>query len=328
MGESFARGDSPRAAAQGPSEFFAKGLDRAAATELTHFTSPKRGVGAPLRKLSGYFTMNNDFTFDLSRPQVMGILNITPDSFYESFASPEKAIARAIEIQDEGADILDIGAQSTGPGSHRITAREELYRLLPVLEALLRHIKIPISIDTFYPEVAARALSLGARIVNDVSGAVAPEMARAVKSYGAGWILMHNQGGADAAPAYLPDVVTVVAKALRDMAAQAQACGIEAARICVDPGIGFGKTQEDNALLLAHTAQLKIPGMAYLVGASRKRVTGGTLAGALAANALALRGGADILRVHDVKETVRQIAEQIAEQIAGQILPGKYCRNI
>jgi len=239
----------------------------------------------------------------------MGILNITPDSFHDggAYASPEKAIARAVAMQDEGADILDIGAQSTRPGGSVLSAAEELRRLLPVLELLMEHINIPVSIDTFYPEVAEQALKRGVQIVNDVSGRATEAMAQVVKTQVAGWILMHNNGGADAMPSYKPDVVTVVAKALREMTKQAMAYGIEASQLCVDPGIGFGKTLEDNVLLLANGAQLKIPGMAYLVGASRKRVTGGTLEGTLAANALALQGGANILRVHDVKKAMRQI---------------------
>lgn len=239
----------------------------------------------------------------------MGILNITPDSFYDggAYLSPEAALARALEIQAEGADILDVGAQSTKPGSRPISPREELSRLLPVLDTLMQHIKIPVSVDTFYPEVAEPALRRGVRIVNDVSGIVTQEMARMVKSHGAGWILMHNGGGADAMPDYRPDVVTVVANALRKMAEQAMAFGLEPSQLCVDPGIGFGKKHEDNRLLLAHSAQLRIPCMAYLVGASRKRVTGKTPEGTIAAHALALRGGATILRVHDVKEAARQI---------------------
>jgi len=249
------------------------------------------------------------YAFDITRTQVMGILNITPDSFYDggAYVSPEKAVARAMEIQAEGADILDIGAQSTGPGSKVISAVEELTRLLPVLDKLMRHIKIPVSIDTFYPEVAEQALQRGAKIINDVSGVVKSEMACVVKFHGAGWILMHNGGGADAMPVYKPDVISAVGRTLREMAGQAMAFGLEAAQLCMDPGIGFGKTKKDNLLLLANSAQLKIPGMAYLVGASRKRVAGKTLAGTMAAHEMALHGGAVILRVHDVRETRRQI---------------------
>ena len=155
-------------------------------------------------------------------------------------------------------------------------------------------------------------MACGAKIINDVSGIVSEEMAQVVKDHGAGWILMHNAGGADAAQDYQPDVVTVVSKALRGMTEEAQAFGLEQTQLCVDPGIGFGKTREDDLALLAHTAQLKIPGVAYLIGASRKRVTAmagedGRLFGTIAAHTAAQLGGATILRVHDVKEA-RQAA--------------------
>jgi len=254
------------------------------------------------------------YTFDITRTQIMGILNVTPDSFYDggAYGSPEAALARAMEMQAEGADILDIGAQSTRPGSKPISAEEELERLLPALEAIMRQMSIPVSVDTYHPETARQALACGAQIINDVSGIVSEKMARAVKDYGAGWILMHNAGGADAVPDYRPDVVTVAGNALREMVKQAQAFGLEQTQLCIDPGIGFGKTREDDLALLAHTVRLRIPGVAYLVGASRKRVTAlagedGRLPATIAAHTAAQLGGATILRVHDVKEA-RQAA--------------------
>jgi len=233
--------------------------------------------------------------------QIMAILNVTPDSFSDGgkYFAPEDAIARALELEREGADILDIGAQSTRPGCEAISPEEEWRRLRPVLEGIQGKIGIPVSIDTFYPEVAEEALQLGAQIINDVSGTVSAEMAGAVRQYGAAWVLMHNQGGADAAPAYA-DVVEDVRASLEKMAEQAIALGIKKERIRLDPGIGFGKSREDDLRLLANLEQVKVPGFPMLVGVSRKRVTGGAGAGTIAAQTLAQWGGADILRTHDV----------------------------
>jgi dihydropteroate synthase len=233
--------------------------------------------------------------------QLMAILNVTPDSFSDGgkYFAPEDAIARALELEREGADILDIGAQSTRPGCEAISPEEEWRRLRPVLEGLRGKIGIPVSIDTFYPEVAEEALRLGAGIINDVSGIVSEEMAGAVRQYGAGWVLMHNQGGADAAPAYA-DVVEDIRAALEKMAEQAIALGVKKERIWLDPGIGFGKSREDDLRLLANLERAKVPGFPLLMGVSRKRVTGGTQAGTIAAQVAAQWGGADILRTHDV----------------------------
>jgi len=233
--------------------------------------------------------------------QLMAILNVTPDSFSDGglYFAPEDAIARALELERDGADILDIGAQSTRPGCQVISPAEELRRLRPVLEGLRGKLGIPISVDTFYPEVAREALKLGAGIVNDVSGVVNEEMAGIVKSHGATWVLMHNQNGADFEGQY-EDVVRDVREALENMAARAMALGIEKERLWLDPGIGFGKAQEDNLRLLANLEQAKVPGFPLLVGVSRKRLTGGALAGTLAAQTVAQWGGVDILRTHDV----------------------------
>jgi dihydropteroate synthase len=253
------------------------------------------------------------YRFSPGNQQIMGILNITPDSFSDGgqFFAPAVATAKALALEQQGADILDLGAQSTRPGHAPIGAEEELRRLLPVLEALKGRIAIPVSIDTYYPAVADAVLSLGAQIINDVSGAVSREMAEVVRQHSACWVLMHNGGGSDAFPRYEPDVITCVHKALADMARQALALDLEPTQICLDPGIGFGKTQEDNLRLLARTSEVKVDGFAYLVGASRKRVTayGGNgcppqerLGGTIAAHTLAQWGGADILRAHDVRE--------------------------
>jgi len=242
----------------------------------------------------------------------MSIINVTPDSFYDGNInfSPDHAIAAALQAQADGAHIIDLGAHSTRPGSMPVPPDEELRRLLPVLTALRGKLHVPMSVDTFYPEVAAQALQHGAAIINDVSGHVTASMAAVVREHGAGWVLMHNGGGANATPTYTPDVVTCVRDALAKMACQAEQFGILRPQLCVDPGIGFGKTQPDNLRLLASIAKLKIDGVATLVGASRKRVTGEhlppseRLPATIAAHTIAQLGGANILRVHDVKEAV------------------------
>jgi len=250
--------------------------------------------------------------------KIMGILNVTPDSFSDGgkYFSPGAAIERALELERQGADILDIGAQSTRPGCEMISPEEELRRLRPVLEGLRGKLGIPVSVDTFYPEVAEEALSLGVGMINDVSGIVNEEMAGVVRAYGASWVLMHNQGGADSEGQY-GDVVRDVRAALEKMAERAMALGIIKERICLDPGIGFGKSREDNLRLLASLARVKAPGFPLLVGVSRKRVTGGSEAGTLAAQVIAQMGGADILRTHDVARA-RQ-ASSVAAQISRAI---------
>jgi dihydropteroate synthase len=254
--------------------------------------------------------------------QIMGILNVTPDSFFDgdAYFSPELAGERALELEAQGADIIDIGAQSTRPGSVPVPPEEELNRLMPVLEKIIGQIKIPVSIDTYYPEVAEQALAHGAAIINDVSGKFNPKMAEVIARYYAGWILMHNNGGADAVPAYEPDVVTAVKKSLIEMTELAMNFGIAREQLCVDPGIGFGKSREDNLRLIANICELKMDNIALLAGVSRKRVIGeeyaphDRLAGTIAAHVMAQMGGADILRVHDVKDT-RQATQFVKNAI-------------
>jgi dihydropteroate synthase len=244
----------------------------------------------------------------------MGVLNLTPDSFSDGglFLTPATALPRALEIQAQGADILDLGAQSTRPGHIPVPPEEELARLLPVLEALRGKLRIPISVDTYYPAVAAAALTRGAVIINDVCGKVNAEMAALVKQYGAGWILMHN--------AEIPasqDALAAVRAGLQTLLEEALAFGLAREQLCLDPGVGFGKTMEGNLQLLSGVSALCSSGAALLVGASRKRVIdyaagGGTppgqrLGGSIAAHVAAALGGADILRVHDVAETVQAI---------------------
>ncbi len=253
------------------------------------------------------------------RIYVMGILNVTPDSFSDGgrFLDAQNALGGIEQMLAAGADIIDIGGQSTRPGHTSLSAEEELARLTPLLEHLGAFPHTVFSVDTFYPAVAEAALQAGAHIVNDVSGRINPEMARLVAEQGAGWVIMHAEHIEQAANA--PQAVaTFFAKA----AQQAVALGVDPTQLCFDPGIGFGKTTEQNLQLIAQTAQIKPQGSAYLLGASRKRCLG-ALVGDIppegrdpathAAHTLGILGGADIVRVHDVAGAVQ--AARVADAI-------------
>lgn len=242
---------------------------------------------------------------------VMGILNITPDSFSDGgdFFSVEDAVSRALQIEKEGADIIDIGAQSTRPGSLTITQKEETARLAPVLEALQGRLNIPISVDTFFAGTAREALRFGASIINDVTGFEESEMLRLVAHSDCGCILMHP-----GKKSYPNGVTRDVHAYLKKGALRLNMAGIENDRICLDPGIGFSVTEEECLELIRNTDKIKVEGYAYLVGASRKRVIGkacdepepkNRLAGTVAIHTAVQLMGADILRVHDVKEAVQ-----------------------
>lgn len=247
------------------------------------------------------------------RTAVMGILNVTPDSFsdggrYETVAA---AVARAQQIEREGAAILDIGGQSTRPGHTAVPADEEWQRLEPVLRALEGAIAIPISIDTYYTEVAERALSMGAAIINDVSNSRENRMARVCARYGAGLVMMHNDAGHNT-----PEQVRAYFAQALQMAASD---GLAPEYICLDPGIGFDKNQQEDIRLIASLPALMegLPAVPLLVGASRKRVVGAfcgnppfseRLPGTLAVHTAAQLGGARILRVHDVAAAVQAAA--------------------
>lgn len=243
---------------------------------------------------------------------VMGILNVTPDSFSDGgkWFSPEVAVSHALEMIENGADILDIGAQSTRPGHVEISPEEELRRLTPVLTALKDKISVPISVDTYYPKVAREVLQMGAHIINDVSGVFNPETAQIVRDNNAGWIVMHTGGGdADIAAHYQYGVTSDVISFYEDMMNKAVEFGIKPHQMCMDPGIGFGKTYEENLELLRNVSQTVRSDCALLVGSSRKRVIGQATgvakaderqAGSIAADVAAIAGGCDIIRVHDV----------------------------
>jgi len=267
------------------------------------------------------------FRLGLNRPLVMGILNVTPDSFSDGgrYVDPGAAIAQAERLVEDGADWIDVGAESTRPGSLPITAEVELERLLPVLGALVG-LGVPISVDTRRAEVMQAALALGVDCINDVEALRSSEALRVVQSSNCAVCLMHMQaspGTMQLASTY-DDVVLEVGQFLRDRVAVARAHGIAAERIVVDPGIGFGKTTQQNLALIAHAAEL-VPGYPVLIGLSRKRVVGEVtgralderLAGSLGGALAAVVAGAAVVRVHDVAATVDALAVWQAVRDAG-----------
>jgi dihydropteroate synthase len=263
-----------------------------------------------------------------ARPSVMGVVNVTPDSFSDGGVNFEAddAVATARRMIEEGAAVVDIGGESTRPGSEGVSVDEELRRVVPVLEALSR--EVPISIDTAKAEVARRALALGAELVNDVTALRGdPELADVVASSGAYLCLMHMQGEPRTMqhdPTY-EDVAGEVAAFLEERLHFAVRAGISEQRICLDPGFGFGKTVEQNFELLARLGEIVALGRPVVVGLSRKRSLGrilgdpeattGPLSASLAAAVEAFERGATIFRAHDVREHVEALT--VAAAVAG-----------
>jgi dihydropteroate synthase len=252
------------------------------------------------------------FELSLERPLVMGVVNVTPDSFSDGgrYLDAEAAISRAREMIDEGVDLVDVGGESSRPGAAPVAEAEELARVLPVVEALR---DFPLSVDTRRPGVMRVVLEAGASMINDIGALSAPGALEAVAATGCAVCLMHKKGDPATMqedPQYA-DVVTEVREYLAERIAACARAGIARERIAADPGFGFGKTVAHNLTLLRRLPDLSALGVPLLAGWSRKsslgRVTGrdagGRLAGSLAAALLALLGGARILRVHDVKET-------------------------
>lgn len=249
------------------------------------------------------------------RTLVMGILNVTPDSFSDGgcHLDPGRAVERALRMLDEGADVIDIGGESTRPGAQPVDAVEQIRRVVPVVSALRPQCGGLISVDTRDAQVARAALDAGAEIINDVSALGDPAMAEAVVQSGAGLVLMHMRGTPQTMqddPCY-GDVVHEVADFLHRRIGVAVECGVSPEQIAIDPGIGFGKTAVHNANLLQGLPMLASAGRPVVIGASRKRCigqwlgreAGERLAGSLAVAGFAARNGAHILRVHDVIET-------------------------
>ena len=256
----------------------------------------------------------------LARPQLMGILNVTPDSFSDGgrYFSVEAALSHALQLVAEGADIIDVGGESTRPGSESISATEELARVLPVIQALRAKSSVVLSIDTAKARVAAEALSAGANMINDVSAASDPEMFAVAKQYEATLCLMHMRGtpkNMQQNTSY-QDVVREVCDYLRTRADMAMQAGVAAGKILLDPGIGFGKTSRHNLEILRRLNEFYGMGFPLLVGASRKNFIGDVLQlpaherlyGTVATLAVAIVRGAHVVRVHDVRESVQVAA--------------------
>src|SRR5579875_1227046 len=250
-------------------------------------------------------------------PLILGIVNVTPDSFSDGgqFLDADAAVAHGLNLVEQGADLLDIGGESTRPGSLPVPLEEELSRVIPVVRRLAALTSTPLSVDTNKAEVARQALEAGAHVINDVTALRGdPRMAEVVRSYGAGIILMHMQG-TPATMQIAPHYEDVVAEVTDFLQARLQTCldlGIAASQVVLDPGIGFGKTAKHNLQLLAHLEALQRLGRPVCLGVSRKGFLGKMLnrplqqrlASSLAAACYALvRGSAQILRVHDVAET-------------------------
>lgn len=250
---------------------------------------------------------------------VMGILNVTPDSFSDGgkWTSYEKIIERAHQIQNEGADILDIGAQSTRPGFSKITPAREWERMQEVLPVIRKDIDIPISVDTFYPEVAKKCLDIGIDIVNDVTGCKDEKMYKLACNYGCGLIVTHSTS--DMNIKYFFEKSLIKSKSF----------GLDRNQLCFDPGVGFNKNQIQDAEIIKSIRDIKIEKNAFLVGLSRKRVIGincgnpppdKRLFGTIAANTLCISEGADIIRVHDVAPAVQAVMVTDAILKGGQNL--------
>jgi dihydropteroate synthase len=269
-------------------------------------------MGGTLWKIAGEI-------IDLSqRAMIMGVLNVTPDSFSDAgeFFITEKAVEQGRRMAAEGAQIVDVGGESTRPGAEAVSAEEELARVIPVIQQLQGSVSAFISIDTSKAAVARTALDAGASIINDVTGGRAdPQMMGLAAESGVAFIIMHMQGTPrtmQAAPHY-EDVVSEVTNFFRQQYERALECGIDSMAIAFDPGIGFGKTVEHNLSLLAHLARLRVHDRPLVVGVSRKSSLGkmigsnameDRLAPTIAFTALLRERGANVLRVHDVKENM------------------------
>jgi dihydropteroate synthase len=257
------------------------------------------------------------------RTVLMGVLNVTPDSFSDGgkYSDPDRAFARAIELEEQGADIIDVGAESTRPGSARVSEAEEIRRLIPVLKRLQGQLTVPVSVDTYKAEVAARALDLGVEIINDPSGLTfEPHLARVVSNHNAGLILNHMRGQPEtwAKLGPMSDPIPTIGRDLEATISRARRVGIDKARIAVDPGLGFGKRKEENSLILGRLGQLAALDFPIMVGPSRKSFLAHpdpeeTKFANAAAVTAAVLGGAHIVRVHDVREM--RAAADVADDI-------------
>ena len=258
-------------------------------------------------------------TLTLSRTFIMGILNVTPDSFSDGghYADADKAVAHAYEMAEQGADIIDVGGQSTRPGHIPISPEEEWDRIEPVVKALCGDKKLILSVDTYFPEVARKAMALGVPIINDVTGFRDPLMRQYAAQYRVGCIIMHDIPLDESA-----DVCEALTAFFCQRTAECISDGIEQERICLDPGVGFGKSYAQNLVIARDFNRLCVEHYPMLAAASRKRVIGMScgnppaeerMPGTVAYHTACILGGADIIRVHDVAEAVQ--AARVADAI-------------
>lgn len=273
------------------------------------------------------------FLLPSSRPLVMGVLNVTPDSFSDggAFISREAALEQARRLVAQGADIIDLGGESTRPGAEPVSVAEELERVLPVLEAITGEFEVPVSVDTCKPEVMTAAAAHGAALINDVYALRAPGALAAAAATGLSVCLMHMQGEPRTMqrdPCYT-DVVTEVGDFLKERVAACERAGIPRGRLLIDPGFGFGKRLEHNFTLLGRLEAISALGLPVLVGMSRKSMLGGVtgravderVAAGLAAAVCAVERGAKIVRTHDVAPTVDALRVAAAAKAAAQGAP-------
>jgi dihydropteroate synthase len=262
------------------------------------------------------------FLFDFSKKTyIMGILNVTPDSFFDGgkYINFKKAVERGLQIAEEGADLIDIGGESTRPGAEPVSVDEELKRVIPVIESLSKKINIPISIDTYKAKVAEEAINAGATIINDISGLrFDPQMPYIAAKYDTPVVIMHIKGtpkNMHINPVY-DALIPEITEYLRNSIVIAKNAGVKENNIIIDPGIGFGKKPEHNLLIIKNLKEFANLGKPILIGVSRKSFIGKILddapaeqrlEGTMAAVAVSVINGANIVRVHDVKETVKVV---------------------
>ncbi len=264
-----------------------------------------------------------DYVLDPNRTEIMGILNVTPDSFSDGglYTDVDKAVSHAKEMIAQGATIIDIGAESSRPGSDPVSEEEELKRILPVLKRLASEVDVVLSIDTQKPGVARECLKLGAQVINDITGLADEKMMQVISEYNASVVIMHMQGeprSMQQSPTYT-DVVEDIISFFEERISAARNAGIDG--VIVDPGIGFGKTVEHNLQILKKLEEFSSLGVPLLIGTSRKSFIGKIsdidvderLEGTIASNVVAIMNGARIIRVHDVKECKRAV--QIVDAI-------------
>ena len=265
------------------------------------------------------------YELSLDKTIIMGILNVTPDSFSDgnAFFDFNKAVEHGKQMTKDGANIIDVGGESTRPGSLHVSEKEELRRVKPVVEALAKEVEVPISIDTCKPKVAEECIKAGASIINDITGLASKKMINVAKKYNVPVVIMHMKGKPKTMQKkpYYKDVVGEIKKFLKERASRARKAGIK--EIIIDPGIGFGKTTHHNLEIIKRLGEFKELGYPLLVGPSRKSFIGNVtglpvherLEGTIASISIAIINGANVVRVHDVKECKRAV--QIADVING-----------